>query len=185
MSLRTIQVSLLSYVGIFLLAVSFVIWPVINVLATAWPLQPGSSPWRFGFSGLISDIHNTVALGLVLAMAAAHLLRNRVFLRVLSVGALLGAVCLLIALVLFPLDVLQVAGSAPEGAQGTLRMGGLTSELKHLMAFFTWAFLGLGGWRSTNIRLWESDAEGAGRGSADLLVVPTGKKAAATGGEKA
>lgn len=175
MSQGTTQASPFAITGAYLFTLSLMVWPFVDLLITAWPPQPGSAPWRFGFSGLLSEAHHTPLLGLFLAFCLAFVLGHRAFFRVLAGFCLLYALGLAVALVLFPLDVLEVAGMTPDNTQLPIRAGGFFSELKHLTSFLIVVFMGLGGWKTAGMKqAWEGST-GAGR-VADLVVKPAGKK---------
>ena len=98
--------------------------------------------------GLMTAYSHTPILAILLTMGLAFVLRHRNTLRLFSVLSFVGAVGLLIVLVLFPLDVIQLRSVTPAENLTFFQTGALLSELKHLTAAVTLSLLGLGGWRT-------------------------------------
>jgi hypothetical protein len=91
---------------------------------------------------------HTPTLALVLAMGLAFVLGHGKSLRLFSVLCLLGALVLLIVLVLFPLDVIQLRSVTPEERLPAFQAGAVLAALKHLTGFVALLLLGVGGWRT-------------------------------------
>lgn len=92
----------------YALALLLCLAPLGDLAAGLGSLNPGQVPWRFGAAGLLSGALVLPMLGLGLVLAAALLLEHRGVLRVfMGVSTLLLAVVLLM-LVVFALDSLQV-----------------------------------------------------------------------------
>jgi len=148
MSQGTVRASALTVAGAYFFFALLFFWPLVDLATTGWPFRPGSVEWRYGFLGLMTAYWHTPILSMVLSMGLALLLQHRKTLRLLSVLCLLWAVALLIIMVLFPLDVIQLRSVTPPENLGLFQTGALLSELKHLTAFVTVFLLGWGGWRT-------------------------------------
>lgn len=148
MSHPTDNASRLAITGLYLFAALLVFWPILDLVTTSWPPQFGTLQWRYGMMGLLASYTHTPILGLVLAMIAAFGLRHTGVLRTVSVLSLLGGLVLLIVLVMFPLDVVQMGSNAPPEARPSMKAGAIIAELKHGTGFLALVLLGLGGWRT-------------------------------------
>lgn len=148
MSRDALQGSKLAIAGAYLFLFILVLWPFVDLITTAWPMRIGDIQWRYGFLGLMTAYAHTPILAMLLGVALAILLRNRKTLRVISVACLLWALALLVILILFPLDVIQLRAATPEENRAVFQTGAIISELKHMTALLVLALLGLGGWRT-------------------------------------
>ena len=148
MSQGNIRASALLIAGAYFFLALLFFWPLMDLASTGWPFRPGSLEWRYGFLGLMTAYWHTPILSMVLSMGLALVLQHRWTFRLLSVLCILWAVFLLIVLVLFPLDVIQLRSVTPEENLAFFQAGALFSELKHLTAFVAVSLLGWGGWRT-------------------------------------
>ena len=148
MSQGTIRPSTLGIAGAYFFMSVLVFWPLVDLTTTFWPPQPGSLQWRYGFMGLMASYLHTPILAILLAMGLAYVREQPGALRFLSVLSLLGALVLLLVVILFPLDVIQLRASTEEGRLGSFQAGALLAELKHLTALVSLILLGWGAWRT-------------------------------------
>jgi len=160
MSQGNTRTSQLFIAGAYFFLFLLVFWPMVDLATTGWPFRPGDVQWRYGFFGLLTAYSHTPILAMLIAMGLAFVLRHRKTLRVISFLCFVGAVGLLIVLVLFPLDVIQLRSVTPPENLSFFQTGAILSELKHLTAAVTLSLLGLGGWRTAG-----SMAESAPSGS--------------------
>jgi hypothetical protein len=98
------QLKAATYLVVFLL----IVVPLLEVVLSVWPLRWGQTNWRFGTVGVLSQALITPLLGVVLVVAAAYYLEQRRLLNTISLLAGLAGLFLLVALVLFPLDALEM-----------------------------------------------------------------------------
>lgn len=91
-----------------LLSGILVLFPLLELTQSIWPIRPGEIPWRVLSVGLFSRMLVTPLLGLVLAYGAALLLGRRRLLRGLAVLSGLLALILIVGLVFYALDALQL-----------------------------------------------------------------------------
>jgi hypothetical protein len=130
--------------GLYLFAVVLMSSPVIDLVTTVWPPRPADLSWRYGFFGLGAGYLHTPIIGLVLAMAVAHVEDHGGALRALGFLSLAVAVLLLPVLALWPMDFLQMRDlRAPEVQRGVL-IGGVIQEIKYVGACLVLGLLGVG-----------------------------------------
>ncbi len=97
-------------VGVGLL---FVLFPLVDVVVQAWPVQAGSATWRYGAVGIGANYLVSVVFGIwLLCFAAARRMRRRT-LTVLAILAALMVVADVVAIAGFILDGLQIRPSVP------------------------------------------------------------------------
>jgi hypothetical protein len=148
MAMGTVRPSALTTAGVYVFLFFLFLWPFVDLASTAWPFLPGSLQWRFGFLGLLTAYWHTPILAVILGMFLALFLGHRKTMAGISLLCFLWALAILVILVLFPLDVIQIRSTTSEENRAVLQTGGILSELKHLTALITVSLLGLGGWRT-------------------------------------
>jgi hypothetical protein len=111
----------------------------------------GDPNWRYGFMGLMAAYLSTPTLGILMAMALSFVMGHKNTFRIFSVISVLGFVILLVVLILFPLDVIQVRSMTPEEQRSSLLVGAVLAELKHLAAALALVLLGFGGLRTARV----------------------------------
>lgn len=134
--------------GLYLFAFLLVFWPLADLVTNTLPFQIGNVRWRYGFAGLMAGFLHTPILGLVLATMVAFWRRSRATLRALAFVELLGAVLLVLVMITFALDVVQVRPTRPPESIPSFLAGAGISEAKHLTAFLALLLLGIGSWRT-------------------------------------
>lgn len=142
------RTSALLIAGAYLFLLTLVFSPVVDLVSTVYPFRMGDPNWRYGFMGLMAAYLSTPVLGILLAMALSFVMGHKGTLRLISVASVLGFVALLVVLILFPLDVIQVRSITPEEQRSAFLTGAALAELKHLTAALVLALLGFGGWRT-------------------------------------
>lgn len=133
---------------LYFVAFLLVATPLVDYGMNIAPFRFGDVSWRYGVVGLLSGFLLTPLLGCALAAAVAALFRQP---RMgFAVGALnvLGGVLLLVALLLFALDSLQIRGLTPQERLGIFDAAVLKAMLKHLSAVAALLWLGIGGLRA-------------------------------------
>jgi hypothetical protein len=130
--------------GLYVFAAVLIASPIIDLVSTAWPPRLTDLSWRYGFLGLAAGYLHTPIIGVVLAMAVAHVQDHVGTLRLLGILSLVVAVLLLPILALWPMDVLQMRDlRAPEVQRGVL-IGGVIQEIKYVGACIVLGLLGMG-----------------------------------------
>ncbi len=172
MSQRSIHPSRLGVAGAYFFAFVLFFWPLVDLVTTSFPPQFGTVEWRYGFLGLTAAFLHTPILGIFLAMALALLLGHKGALRILSGLCLLGAVLLIVVLVTFALDVVQMRSITPVEARPAFQAGALIAESKHFTAFLALCLLGLGGWKTASDLSGREKASDAKSRAEDLVGMP-------------
>ncbi len=94
--------------ALYCTALLFVASPALEVLATSYPFHPGTAAWRLAALGLMAQSLPVPVFGMLLAHVATVLLEQRAVQTAVSALCVLGAAVLLVALVTFSLDVVQL-----------------------------------------------------------------------------
>jgi hypothetical protein len=102
--------------ALYCTALLFVASPALEVLATSYPFHPGAPAWRLAALGLLAQSLPVPVFGVLLALVAAVLLKQRAAQTAVSLLCGLGAASLLAAFATFALDVLQLRRSVRPSA---------------------------------------------------------------------
>lgn len=159
-----------SVAGLYLFGILLVFWPFTDLLTNALPVRLGNLHWRYGFGGLLAAYLNTPILGLVLLMAVAYWMGHGRMLRFLSVVEILIAAGLLVVIVVFALDLVQVRASRPEAARPAVLAGGAIAIAKHVTAAVVFTLLGIGGWRTARRLADVARQEAENRGTSRIVM---------------
>ena len=134
--------------GAYFFLFTLMIWPMVDLASTVYPFRWDDPNWRYGFMGLMAAYLSTPVLAVFLTMTMSYLMGHRTTLRVVSILSVLGFIVLLVVLVFFPLDVIQVRSETPEEQLKAFHVGATLAELKHLTAAVALGFLGFGAFRT-------------------------------------
>lgn len=135
--------------AVYPVAALIVLAPTIEVVAGAWPFQPGELSWRFGVGGIVLKSLVTPLLGIMLAMAAGVALEHRRVVRALGVVCLLVAVATVLTAAMFTLDFLQLRSIVDPRMKGGMTVASGTALLMAVLIAPAAAALGAGGWKAT------------------------------------
>ncbi len=130
--------------GLYLLALIIAVSPLLELMATVWPMRPGELLWRYGALGLFAGYMPNVALGLALVMVLAHWRRHTTILRVVGVTSVTLAVVILLVMGMFALDIGQVRALRADELRGATLVAGMLQEVKYLAGAVALACLGVG-----------------------------------------
>jgi hypothetical protein len=153
----------------YLVALTLVLYPILDTVLAVWPLRPGESTWRFGATGLLSRTLMTSSLGLLLTMVIALVAGHRVALRAAALASAAAAVTLLALSGMFALDVLQTRSSVNPQAKTAFDVASAVALIKMGLGVALAAGLAVGGWRSELVR--GPAAPAAGRKQTTPLIV--------------
>ncbi len=145
----------LSLAGLLALLVTAIDW-----VSAVWPFNPGELPWRYGAVGITAGFTVTAVIGTVL-LAMGQLAGGRTgSVRVL--GYLTGAIAVILALalVIFALDGLQMAGRDDSAAQLPRRIGVAIVSLKLIGAVLVFGGVARGLLRAARMTLVEEKRSG-------------------------
>ena len=131
----------------YAVALVFLVSPAADVVANAWPLEPGNMQWRFGAAGITSNYLLSVVMGLAVGVAVAAAAGGRAALWVFAVLSLLTGALLAATALFFPLDVLQLKNSVRPEALGMFAIGASKAELKIAVSAVALLLLGIAGCR--------------------------------------
>jgi hypothetical protein len=153
----------------YLVAITLVMYPILDTVLAVWPLRPGETTWRFGATGLLSRTLMTMSLGLLLTMVIALVAGHRMALRAAAVVSAVAAVTLLILSGLFMLDAIQTRVNVNEQAVTAFYVASAVALIKTVLGAALAAGLAVGGWRSQLAR--GQAAPAAGRKQTTPLIV--------------
>jgi hypothetical protein len=127
-------------VALYLIAALFLLTPVLDFVASVWPLRIHDIQWRFATGGLLSGYLLTPLLGLLLAMIAAALVEHRGVQRSLGVLSIVVAVALIGIMGVFTLDVLQLRGDVNPQLKGSYQLASSKALIKYVSSLvaFVW-----------------------------------------------
>ncbi|MES2177425.1 MAG: hypothetical protein V4550_06135 [Gemmatimonadota bacterium] len=129
----------------YLLAVLFLVIPMVDNLMSVVPLHPGSSAWRFGAIGLLSNALLLPALGLLIAFFAAMNLSHTRLLFIMRILTWAVAMLLVVAAIVFLLDALQARGTLNPAFKRSAKLASITATAKLLIGALTFAVIGYAG----------------------------------------
>ncbi len=125
-----------------------VLVPLLETIVSVSPLSPSQVAWRFGAAGLFSRALMTPLLGLTLLAVLGLLFNHRGTLLTVAGLCAFGALCLVVAQILFILDALQMRGQVRPDARTAFDMATLLAVLKIAVAFVVCVGLAIGGWKT-------------------------------------
>ena len=163
------RTSALFIAGAYFFLLTLVFWPVVDLVSTVYPFRMGDPNWRYGFMGLMAAYLSTPILGIFLGMGLSYVMGHKNTLRFLSVFSVLGFVVLIVVLILFPLDAIQVRSITPEEQRSAFQIGAALAELKHLTAAVVLALLGFGAWRTAKEMAGKPKSSRSGELTAEVL----------------
>lgn len=147
--------------------------PALDFLTNVWPFRVGDVQWRYGAAGIFAGFLLTPVFGILFALGAAVVLKHRMVIRVLSVLNLVAAVLLLVLIVFFALDVVQVRSTIPDDAvaeaRSMFRIGAVKAAIKFGTVALALAWLGISGIRASRRR--ESGSRSRKSGGKDVPLV--------------
>lgn len=127
---------------LYFLAAGLILIPFLDFATSVLPIDLGNLRWRWSTVGLFSGFLFTPLFAIMLLCLTAALVQDRVTQRVISVFNLMMAVALLVLLVLFALDGVQLRHDLPETGRLPFDMSTVRALAKY--CFFLPAFLWLG-----------------------------------------
>jgi hypothetical protein len=134
-----------------------VLFPLLDMALSVWPVRAGELAWRFGATGLFSRVLITPLLGLLLAFAVAVLLEQRRVLRGISILSGLVGLAIVGGVILFLLDALQMRPRVRAEAKMAFDMTTVVALAKYGFGVLVLSAFAVTGWKSSK---GESAAEG-------------------------
>jgi hypothetical protein len=149
---KTMKIHPLLTTSAYLVAITLILYPILDTVLAVWPLRPGETTWRFGVTGLLSRTLMTSSLGLLLTMVIALVAGHRMALRAAAVVSAVAAVTLLVLSGLFMLDALQTRANVNPQAKTAFDVASAVALIKTVLGAALAAGLAVGGWRSQLVR---------------------------------
>lgn len=149
--------------------------PLLDYLLNVWPVQPGELGWRYGAVGLLGQYLHTPLLGLMLLSLFAWRLKHLRTLRLVAVAGLVVSIVLVLALIGFSLDALQLRMGVDDDARQVFHIGVVRALAKLSTGAVAFGLLGLAGLRAAR-RLPRPGRAGAASGPNTLRPAPAGSE---------
>ena len=133
----------------YIVAVSFILLPLLQSVLGAWPLRPAEASWRFGAAGLASNAVLSELMGLLLLAGLSLGLAHRVALRVIAVLSVLATVALVLGLGLLTLDALELRSGVRDEARLGFDLAALQLLAKLVLSSICTSLIAWGGWSAS------------------------------------
>lgn len=154
----------------YVVAVAFLLLPLLQAVVGAWPPRLGEAAWRFGAAGIASNTVLSVLMGLVLLVGLALWRGHRLALRGVAVLSGLAALGLVSASVVLGLDVLELRAFVRPEARPGFDLAALQLSAKLALAVLCTALVAVGGWRAAGTE--RLSTESKARRAAPSAVMP-------------
>jgi len=138
--------------GAYVLALSMILGPLVDLITTVLPVRLGDVTWRYGFAGLAAGYLLTPLLGYGLAVGVAIWQGDLRLLKVLGILALIAAGALIPVMGIWSLDVLAVREMREPDTRTGVLIGGVIQGLKYLGAALALGLAGTGVTRTVALR---------------------------------
>jgi hypothetical protein len=114
----------------YLVALMFIILPVVDAATNAWPWSLGNEQWRFGAAAILSGYLISIIFGLLFLAAVARGSGHKLTLYLTSAVSGLFALVLLVFSISFILDTLQLRGVVREEQHEMFKIGAVKTGSK-------------------------------------------------------
>lgn len=114
----------------YLVALMFIILPVVDAATNAWPWSLGNEQWRFGAAAILSGYLISIIFGLLFLAAVARGSGHKSTLYLTSAVSLLFALVLLVFSISFILDTFQVRNVVREEQFEMFKIGAAKTAFK-------------------------------------------------------
>lgn len=134
----------------YAIALLFIVLPVLDTLAQVWPVNLGSPGWRYGAVGLGANYLVSMLFGMLGLAAIAGWGSHRRTLKLLAVVFVAAGLIMLVGVIGFLLDALQLRPGIPKDDARTLQMfdvGVAKATLKYLLSAPVALWLAVAAWR--------------------------------------
>lgn len=132
----------------YVVAILFIITPLIDVVTNVWPMEPGNIQWRFGFFGVASNYLVSGLFGVLLLALAAAWAAQRGVMMVAIILAAFGGLLLLGLALLYGLDVLQLRSNVRPEAEFPFKVGAMKSFFKMVTTGLALLMIAVGTWKA-------------------------------------
>lgn len=121
---------------------------LVDYLGNAWPFLPGDVHWRYQVVGMLSTYLLSPLLGLLIASIVAAWMPHPLVSRLIGILAVLAALLVLLGLVSFFLDTVQVRSAASPDAKWVTTTSFVLASVKLFAGAVTILLLGVANWRT-------------------------------------
>ncbi len=91
---------------------------IVDYVSNTYPINPGEATWRYGALGILGQFLPTPLFSVALILMLGSAIYQRGHIRFVTVFSAVMAVALVLGMVAFTLDALQVRGNVPMDQQG-------------------------------------------------------------------
>lgn len=134
---------------LYFIAMLLIATPAMDFATSVLPLRVASIEWRFATVGLLSGFLLTPLLGVVIAISLAAYAEHLRFLRVLSIANGVVALLLVVLMVFFALDIVQLRSVVQAQAKEAFQGAALKAVIKYLACILAMAWLSVRGMRAS------------------------------------
>ncbi len=134
----------------YAIAFLFVLFPIMDTLSQTWPAAVSNPAWRYGTIGIGANYLVSFLLGMLGLCALAAVGERRRTLRLFGVLCGIATVVLLVALLGFLLDAVQVRSGIPPSetqTRGAFDLGAAKAAVKYVLSAFVMGWLTIAAWR--------------------------------------
>lgn len=131
----------------YFVAFLLMVTPTMDFVTSILPLRWDSIEWRFATVGLLSGFLLTPLLGVVIAMAVAHLAGHLRFQRIMAIVNATLTASFIALFVLFMLDVFQLKSIVQAEALEAFNSAATKAAVKHVAFILALGWLSYGGFR--------------------------------------
>ncbi|CAN5724945.1 hypothetical protein BH23GEM8_BH23GEM8_08330 [soil metagenome] len=150
-------------------ALMILFFSISDVVMRMLPFRAGDTAWRIGAVGTVSGNIATWLLALLIICLTAFLLGHRLVLRTLAVLRLVSAVVTFLVVPFFVLDFLELRRAVRADTLLPFDVTMWRATLAILSTAGVLAWIGIGSWRTTNVRGKRTDGDPA---AAAMMVSP-------------
>ena len=129
-------------IAAYFVAFLVVVIPLFDASMSVYPWHPGSTQWRFGAVGLLSNALLIPLLGALVAVATAAGRNDARTLRVFTVMSWVTAFIVILSVLFFGLDSLQASARIRPEIRLSFRVATLTAALKLLLGGMAFVLFG-------------------------------------------
>lgn len=134
---------------LYFIALLLIATPAMDFATSVLPLRVASIEWRFATVGLLSGFLLTPLLGVVIAIALAAYAEHHRFLRMLSIVNGVVALLLVVLMVFFALDIVQLRSVVQAQAKEAFQGAALKAVIKYVAFILALAWLSVRGMRAS------------------------------------
>jgi hypothetical protein len=150
-----------------LIALLLVAFAYLDFVLNIWPAKLGEARWRFGTAGVLMSYLAWLLLGQLLLLWFAQMAGSRSWLRLGAALCGLQGLVMLVVLVGFPLDFLQVRRDVADADQWTFKVAAARTVLKLGIGALTFLWLTVTAFRAAK----DDPGSRAGRRETSPLIV--------------